>query len=78
MRNESVFREKSLERISSPEEIGDYMKVTTPGMWLVMAAILLLLAAALIWSVTGRIESAVVVDGQEMTESIAPITFLIE
>ena len=30
--NESIFRKKSLERISSPEEVDDYMKVTSPSM----------------------------------------------
>ncbi len=54
---ELLFREKSLKRISSPEELGDYMKVTSPSMWLVMAAMVLLLAAAIIWSFTGRMET---------------------
>lgn len=75
--NESIFRKKSLERISSPEEIDDYMKVTSPSMWLVLGAILLLLAALIFWSITARIESTVVVDGQNVTEQIAPISFLI-
>ena len=74
--NESIFRKKSLERISSPEEIDDYMKVTSPSMWLVLGAILLL-AALIFWSITARIESTVVVDGQNVTEQIAPISFLI-
>ena len=43
--NESFFRNKSLDRISSPEEIDDCMKVTRPSMWLVLGAILLLLLA---------------------------------
>ena len=41
--NESIFRKKSLERISSPEEIDNYIKVTSPSMWLVMGAIIFLL-----------------------------------
>ena len=54
---ESVFRKNSLKRISSPEELDDYMKVTSPSMWFVMAAIILLLAAAIVWSFTGRMET---------------------
>lgn len=54
---DSIFRKKSLDRISSPEEIDDYMKVTRPSMWLVMASVVLLLAAAIIWSITGHIET---------------------
>lgn len=70
----SIFRTKSLDRISSPEEIDEYMRVTSPSMWLVLGTVFLLLAAALLWSVTGRIEMT---ENGQITE-IAPITFLIE
>ena len=75
--NESIFRQKSLERISSPEEIDNYMKVTRPSLWLVLGVIVLLLAALILWSVTVRIEATTVADGQTVTEQIAPISFLI-
>ena len=75
--NESIFRQKSLERISSPEEIDNYMKVTRPSLWLVLGVIVLLLAALILWSVTARIEATTVSDGQTVTEQIAPISFLI-
>jgi hypothetical protein len=52
MGKNSIFRKKSMERISSPEEMDDYMKVTGPSMWLVTGAILLLLLAAVIWGIT--------------------------
>lgn len=76
--NQSIFREKSMDRISSPEEIDDYMKVTSPGMWMVFVAIILILAAVLVWSVTGKIEENLLVAGQTLTEEIAPIELLLE
>lgn len=54
---DSIFRKKSLERISSPDEIDDYMRVTRPSLWLVLMTIVLLLIAAIIWSITGQIET---------------------
>lgn len=54
---DSIFREKSLKRISSPEELSDYLHVTSPTVWLVLAAVILLLAGALIWSATSSIDS---------------------
>ena len=75
--NESIFRQKSLDRISSPEEIDNYMKVTRPSLWLTLGVIVLLLAALILWSVTTRIEANTLVDGQTVTEEIAPISFLI-
>lgn len=55
MENKTIFREKSLERISSPDKINDYIKTTTPGIWIVLIAVLLILAGAIVWSVFGRI-----------------------
>ena len=75
--NESIFRQKSLERISSPEEIDHYMKVTRPSLWLALGVIVLLLSALILWSATARIEAATVSKGQTVTEEIAPISFLI-
>ena len=75
--NESIFRQKSLDRISLPEEIDNYMKVTRPSLWLTLGVIVLLLAALILWSVTARIEATTVSDGQTVTEQIAPISFLI-
>lgn len=34
-----------MERVSSPEQLGDYIRVTSPGMWMVMGAVVLLLAS---------------------------------
>lgn len=61
---ESIFRKKSLERISSPEEIDDYIKVTSLSMWLLIGAVILLLVAVIIWSITGRIETTLEAEGQ--------------
>ena len=75
--SESIFRQKSLARISSPEEIDNYIRVTRPSLWLALGVIILLLAALILWSVTARIEATMVVDGQTVTEQIAPVSFLI-
>lgn len=52
-----VFRKKSLEQISSPEQLNDYLHVTNPTVWLVLAAIIVLLAGMLIWSSRASIDS---------------------
>lgn len=53
-----LFRKKSLERLSSPEELNDYLHVTNPAIWSVLAAVILLLAGLLIWSSFTAIESS--------------------
>lgn len=54
-----LFRQKSLDKVSSPEQMNDYIRVTSPGVWLVLAAVIALLAGLLIWSVAGRLETTV-------------------
>ena len=73
--SDSIFRKKSLDHISSPEEIDDYIQVTKPGMWLVLAAIVLMLTAVIIWGIAGEIEVNVIVNGEVVTETVAPISF---
>ncbi len=56
---DQVFRKKSLERISSPEELSDYLHVTSPSVWLILTAIILLLCGMLLWSSVASIDSLV-------------------
>ena len=56
----SLFREKNLERLESPEQLNDYLRVTSPGVWLVMATVIALLVGVCIWGYFGRIEATTV------------------
>ena len=53
----SIFRQKSLDRVSSPEQLNDYIRVTTPSVWLVLAALILMLVGMLAWSILGTVEA---------------------
>jgi len=56
-----LFREKSLEAVESPESLNDYLKVTSPGVWLVLAAVIVLLVGAILWGVFGHIRTTATV-----------------
>ena len=64
-----LFREKNMEQIESPEALDDYLQVTSPGIWVVLATIVVFLVGACIWGAFGHIDStvkaAVVADGKE-------------
>ena len=54
--------------MSTPDELTDYLKVTTPSVWMLLAAIIVLLAGMIVWGIFGRLEtkltySAYVKDG---------------
>lgn len=57
MEQRSLFRKSTTDRITSPEQLTDYLRVTNPTVWVVMAAIILLLAGMLIWGSFAYIES---------------------
>lgn len=52
-----IFRKKALEKISSPDHLTEYLHVTSLGMWIVLAAALVLLAGMLAWSAVGTLET---------------------
>lgn len=62
MRNQ-LFQEQALERLSSPEQLDRLMPLTSPRGWLALAGIGLLLAAGLVWSFVGTVETIIKAEG---------------
>ncbi|MCR5591481.1 MAG: hypothetical protein K6F73_08080 [Lachnospiraceae bacterium] len=69
-----LFRKKSLERVTSPEELNDYIRVTTVPVWLVLLATLIILAGLIVWGIFGKVDM-VTADG--VVKTVSPITFVI-
>lgn len=61
-----LFREKAVEKISSPDQLTDYLRVTNPGIWAILLSVLLIMGGILAWSAVGTLETA------------APATVLVE
>ena len=57
--NEEIFRKKSLDKIKSPENLDDYIRVSNPGVWLLLVSVIVLLAGACVWGAFGHIDSTV-------------------
>lgn len=56
---QSIFREVSLKRLSSPEQLDQLIKVTSPRAWLALIALTLLLASVIVWSFLGSIPTKI-------------------
>lgn len=69
----SIFREKSIDRINSPEQLDSYIRVTTPSVWIILIALIVLLLGFLAWSIFGKVE---VRDADGKTEEVAPISYV--
>ena len=54
-----LFRKKSLEKVSSPEQLNDYIRVSNPGVWIALTAVIVLLLGACVWGIFGRLETTV-------------------
>ena len=57
--DEQLFRQKSLDRISSPEQLHDYMRVTSPKLWMLLGAIAALLIGFIVYASTATMENTV-------------------
>ena len=52
-----LFREKSMERVSSPEQLNDYIRVANPSVWLALAAVVFLLVGICVWGIFGQLDT---------------------
>ncbi len=71
-----LFRKTAIDNVRTPEQLNDYIKVTPPGAWLVLAAVTVLLVALLYWGFFGQVQVIREADGQILTEWVKPIAFI--
>ena len=63
MAKSKVFRKVALERMSSPEQLDQLMRVTNPHGWLALGALIMLILAALGWGIFGSIPTEAAGEG---------------
>ena len=54
-----VFSKNANQKVNSPEQLNDYIKVSSVGVWIVLAAVLLLLISAFVWGAFGSLTTTV-------------------
>lgn len=57
--SQHIFRKVALDRLSSPEQLDQVMRVTRPGGWIALAAIGALLLTGLVWGTVGTLSDRV-------------------
>jgi len=57
--NDGLFRKKSMDKVSSPESLNDYVRVANPSIWMILGAIIVLLIGVCIWGIFGRLDTKV-------------------
>ena len=60
MENRSkLFRQESLKRLSSPDDLNDVLRVVSPSSWTILLSALLILAGMFVWSLVGGVEKKI-------------------
>ena len=54
---QELFRKKTIDQLSSPEELTDYIRVSSPAMWMILGGIIALLLGACVWGIFGRLDT---------------------
>lgn len=55
--SKQLFRQKSIDRITSPEQMNDYIRVSNPSVWMILIAIIVLLIGVCVWGIFGHLDS---------------------
>ena len=77
MEQKQIFRKSAIEGISSPEQLNDYIRVTAPGVWVILSASIILLGSLFVWAAFGRVEvSRLDADGGAYTETVRPFELI--
>ena len=55
----NIFRKKTLDKVTNPEQLNDYIKVSNPGVWMILVAIIIFLIWVCAWGYFGRLETKI-------------------
>src|SRR5437762_11937605 len=59
LRSTGMFRKEALEKLSSPEQLDQLLKVTSSKGWLALLSLAVLIGAVIVWSILGSIPSTI-------------------
>ena len=61
--NKQLFRQKSMDKITSSDQINEYIHVSNPSVWIILAAIIVLLIGVCVWGIFGRLDTVLQTGG---------------
>ncbi|GMB10411.1 MAG: hypothetical protein NkDv07_0216 [Candidatus Improbicoccus devescovinae] len=61
--NEGIFRKNCLERVSSPEKLNEYIRIASPSLIIILAAVFTILIAGCIWIFSNSIPKYMNING---------------
>lgn len=55
----NLFETPRSQRVNSPEQLNDYIRTVRPSVWVLLAAVAILLCSALVWGIFGNLDTTV-------------------
>ena len=68
--NSSLFNKKSTEKLHSPEDLNNYVRVARPGVWVILAACALLICGLVVWGIFGTVYVNVTATGVRLGDEV--------
>jgi hypothetical protein len=78
MGQKQIFRKVAIDRMASPEQLTDYIRVGSPSVWAIFLAVIILLFSLFVWAFYGQVEVKTTnTSGETITEMRRPIEFIL-
>ena len=58
-----LFRKSSLDKLSNPEQLDRVITISSPMSWIALLGVILIIAATIVWSITGTLPTTQTVNG---------------
>ena len=65
----NLFRKSSLEKVSSPEQLNEYIKVTNPSLIVILVTVFAMILSAMVWIFAGGLPKTVSLQGVVIGDS---------
>ncbi len=63
MEKKDLFRKSAMDRVSSPDRLNDYIRLSNPSVWVILAAVLILLVSVFVWGYFGALPTTLTANG---------------
>ncbi len=57
--SKQIFREKSINKLSSPEQLNEYIRVASPSIWIILGATIIVLIGVVVCGTFGEIDTTI-------------------
>lgn len=69
----NIFRKNAVDKIKSPEQLNEYIKVAGPGLWSMLGGLVVIFASFFIWGFMGSIPETAAISGTALETDGNPI-----